>query len=559
MTVLAQDTFIRANQSGWGTASDGNTWTQLRGTQTLSIASNEGVLTYPGNQTTGIMALSSGTQAAVEGLVRFSVSTLTDLAGIALRVQDANNFYSCVVGNTSQTITFRKDVASTFSTVGTAVAFTYTTGTFYWMRFRVSGSDLYAKAWADGSSEPDWMMIASDASISTAGRYGLLGTPTATGNTTQYDHFTATDAPSSLIPRGSAVAATTLTAAGKLFNTTGGTSGSTSTKVGSGSGTNYKQIFAKGTSTGQGNGVTSIPAPTDSNFNGWMWDVTTLEGQLLQAGLLTPTVHLLASTGTTVTPTVEWYKRSSGGAYTQLATVTGSSIALTTSSQALTFTAPSMSETAFATGDKLVMWLWVNQTAGGGTNSTISVVEATSASSAGVASEAQTVTPGYIPIVTTTYSFTDLLIASTNFLGSGTGQATESLSASEALLAAIGYSGTESLSASDSQVSGGAYIPLDAIVGTTSPLEWDVYLPADDALAASDSSTMTQVPVGGGVTTTTYNFTDVLTATDSLLATDVDIPLDALSASDSTLVADSSLFTESNVASDGLSGGETGT
>ncbi len=198
-----------------------------------------------------------------------------------------------------------------------------------------------------------------------------------------------------LTVNGSAVAATTLAAAGKLFNTTGGTSGSTSKKVGSG--TLFKQIFALGTSTNQ-TGVASIPAPTDAGWHGWMWDVTTLEGQEIAEGTWTPTIHLLASTSTTVTPTVQWFKRSSAGVYTSIGSVAGSSIALTTSSQLLVFTAPSLPLMDFATGDKLMMWLWVNQTAGGATNSTISVVEATSGSSAGVASEAQTVTPGYAPI-----------------------------------------------------------------------------------------------------------------------------------------------------------------
>lgn len=197
-----------------------------------------------------------------------------------------------------------------------------------------------------------------------------------------------------LTVNGSAGAATTLAAAGKMFNTTGGTTGNTSTKVGSS--TLYKQIFALGTATNQ-TGVASIPAPTDANWHGWMWDVTTLEGQRIAAGTWTPTIHLLASTGTTVTPTVEWYKRSSAGVYTQIGTKAGSSIALTTSAQLLVFTAPSLSLMDFATGDKLMMWLWVNQSAGGATNSTISVVEAISGSTSGTASEAQAVTPGYAP------------------------------------------------------------------------------------------------------------------------------------------------------------------
>src|SRR5258708_30950544 len=40
---------------------------------------------------------------------------------------------------------------------------------------------------------------------------------------------------------------------------------------------------------------------------------------------------------------------------------------------------------------------------------TVSVGEVASGATAGTASESQTVTPGYVPVVTTTYSFTDVL------------------------------------------------------------------------------------------------------------------------------------------------------
>jgi hypothetical protein len=127
MAIIGRDTFARQNvaSGSWGTATDGQVWSQVRGIQTLDVTGNAGRMTWNTNATTGIMALGTNVAVDAEGLVRFNVSTATDLAGISLRFIDSNNFYSCVVGNTTKTNTFSKDVASAFSTVGTAVTFTY--------------------------------------------------------------------------------------------------------------------------------------------------------------------------------------------------------------------------------------------------------------------------------------------------------------------------------------------------------------------------------------------------------------------------------------------------
>src|SRR6266567_3681260 len=195
MAIIGRDTFYRGPvaSGSWGTAIDGQVWSQQRGTQTLDVTGNKGRMTFV-SVTTGVMVLGTNVSVDAEGLVRFNVSTATDLAGISLRFQDSNNFYSCIVGNTANTITFRKDVAGTFSTVGTAVTFTYSIVPFYWMRFRLQGTNLYAKAWADGTAEPqNWMMAATDASLTTPGRFGIVGTPAASTNVTQYDSFSVDD------------------------------------------------------------------------------------------------------------------------------------------------------------------------------------------------------------------------------------------------------------------------------------------------------------------------------------------------------------------------------
>src|SRR6266567_2654325 len=193
---------------------------------------------------------------------------------------------------------------------------------------------------------------------------------------------------------GSAKPATTLTGAGQLFTASGGTVGSTSTKVGTTA--QFVQIFALGSTAGAA-GVASIPAPTDANFAGWMLDATTLEAQRLASGTWTMTFNALASNGGTITATMQFFKRSSAGVYTSIGATTGSSVTLTTTSANILITTPSFSLMDFAVGDKLVMWLWFNITvAGTSATGTMSIREVGSAATLGVVS-CQAVTPGFSP------------------------------------------------------------------------------------------------------------------------------------------------------------------
>ena len=62
--------------------------------------------------------------------------------------------------------------------------FTNNPGTWYWLRFRVSGTQLRARAWADGDTEPStWAITATDATV-TAGAAGLY---TYEPNTVDFD------------------------------------------------------------------------------------------------------------------------------------------------------------------------------------------------------------------------------------------------------------------------------------------------------------------------------------------------------------------------------------
>jgi|SRR5579859_2982486 len=168
---LGNDRMIRANQSGWGTAFDSQTWTKV-GTGTDAITSNEGTIA----NTTGDVheVLGSNTWTDLDGTVRFQLSAATISAGIELRYTDANNFYRLQATTTTVSI-IKKELG--VSTTLASVGMTIPTGTWYRMRFRVVGSSqpvLRGNAWLDGTLEPTissttglwndalWTIVATD-------------------------------------------------------------------------------------------------------------------------------------------------------------------------------------------------------------------------------------------------------------------------------------------------------------------------------------------------------------------------------------------------------------
>lgn len=63
---------------------------------------------------------------------------------------------------------------STYTAI-TNGTFSVTSGTWCWVRFRVNGSTIQARAWADGDSEPGtWQCSATDTTYTTAGHVGVV-------------------------------------------------------------------------------------------------------------------------------------------------------------------------------------------------------------------------------------------------------------------------------------------------------------------------------------------------------------------------------------------------
>ncbi len=213
MATLAVDSFLRATSTGWGNTSDGQTWTLVSGAGTYAIGT--GAYTISGSSTT---YGDGGTLTATNALsVQYcGVKTTADFEQL-VRVKIVNNVGSSIgllgrgngAGNTYYRCRLKSgnlDVLSvlngTGTTIGTA-AFTVTLGSYYWIRFRVTGSTLKAKVWlADGTLEPTaWnVTIASDTSIVGAGRFGIVSNPFNTSEICTYDSYSCTDgtAPSSI-------------------------------------------------------------------------------------------------------------------------------------------------------------------------------------------------------------------------------------------------------------------------------------------------------------------------------------------------------------------------
>jgi len=169
-SVLGTDTFHRANQSHWGTASDGQTWGDDAYTQSVfSISANTGLVTATGgNSYSAVLGPSASNAEVIESgsLRSFSSSNFGDV----LRWSNGNNWYKAFIDGSSLII--QKKVNGSASILA-QVPFSATAGASYTIHFRVVGSTLTANVWPSSGSEPSgWMATVSDTSL-TSGFCGL--------------------------------------------------------------------------------------------------------------------------------------------------------------------------------------------------------------------------------------------------------------------------------------------------------------------------------------------------------------------------------------------------
>jgi len=182
-TILGQDTFQRANQAFWGTASDGQVWQgDANMVSAFSIAGNSGRLT---NGTTSYSAVLGPAATNADVVVSGSISSFaSNNFGPVLRWTDGNNWYKAYIDGSSLII--QKKVNGTATTLAT-VSFAASAGTVYTLHFRVSGTTLSANVWPATGSEPaGWMATATDSSLA-SGQCGLrLLSQSATATITSF-------------------------------------------------------------------------------------------------------------------------------------------------------------------------------------------------------------------------------------------------------------------------------------------------------------------------------------------------------------------------------------
>ncbi len=190
---------------------------------------------------------------------------------------------------------------------------------------------------------------------------------------------------------GTHTAAATIATANTLMTSTGaGADLTKTTLIGTASG--YGTLRSQG-NAGAWPAAGSLPA---FNGFGWLWDVTTLEGNTLVGGNFTPSFRLFDTTGLT---TIDLYFRVAkvnAGVYTQIgSTFVKSGVVITAVSTIITMTAVSLPTTGFSTGDKLYIQLDANITTPNGNGVTTVTVVMSNSSTLGQANSVQLITQGY--------------------------------------------------------------------------------------------------------------------------------------------------------------------
>jgi hypothetical protein len=165
VTVLARDTFQRPDQRFWGTASDSRIWGGDANTNAaFSIVNHAGQIANCKGALQGVLNVTiTDAEILLSGTVNHFDANGDINLGVVLRWQDANNWYKALI-NGSQ-IQLLKDVRGTITVLGSQ-PFEAQGGVSYNLRFRVQGSNLFAKAWPASQAEPaNWALMVIDTQL----------------------------------------------------------------------------------------------------------------------------------------------------------------------------------------------------------------------------------------------------------------------------------------------------------------------------------------------------------------------------------------------------------
>jgi len=172
VSVLAHDTFQRAAQVFWGTASDGRTWSgDANSIEIFSIAHNAGLIAAGNGAFNAILGpTNADSEIVVSATINhFPAGGLVNL-GVALRWTDGDDWYKALINGTQLQILSR---VHGISKVLASASFAAYDAVSYTLRFRAQGANLLSKAWQAGKPEPaNWLLQTSDTAL-TLGMGGI--------------------------------------------------------------------------------------------------------------------------------------------------------------------------------------------------------------------------------------------------------------------------------------------------------------------------------------------------------------------------------------------------
>lgn len=196
MAILASDTFVRANQSGLGTASDGEVWTANVTGASSSIVSNQANIAS-GDGGDMSWFLGNGTAATVNVSIRMLVAS--GAVGPVFRGNINGGFFNGYqVAIFGSNLLFVIETGNSHNVIQSVPIPAFDNTKYWFVRAVMVGSAYSARVWQDGTQEPSsWLFQGTDATYSTGG-WGLATNQVATAT---LDNFVVTDNQSTTLSR----------------------------------------------------------------------------------------------------------------------------------------------------------------------------------------------------------------------------------------------------------------------------------------------------------------------------------------------------------------------
>lgn len=197
------DTFTRSTSNGWGTAASGQAWTRTGGNAAdFSVNGSAGAISVTAVNSERWVTLSQTSDAWDVGFrARTLALAVTQPINVyigAMLTGTSNGYIARMAFYNDQTIrlSIEEMPFALLAAEVTVPGLTHAANSWFRLRFKVSGGQLMARAWADGSTEPQfWHVYATDTTY-TSGGCGVR-TILTTGNTTtlpaavQFDDVTS--------------------------------------------------------------------------------------------------------------------------------------------------------------------------------------------------------------------------------------------------------------------------------------------------------------------------------------------------------------------------------